>query len=134
MTRGTTKAHICRAALEAVCFQSTELLESIQKDASVKIKELRVDGGASISKVLLRIQSDQMRCRISRPKNIETTAFGAAALAGLGVGLWTSKEEIATKWQEDVSVEPQAWSEVLEKERKQWDSAVERTKLWSKDV
>ena len=132
LTRGTTRAHICRAALEAVSFQCAELLESIAKDSSVEISELRVDGGASISKLLMRIQADQMQCKIVRPKNIETTAFGAAALAALGVGFWESKEHISTLWQEDMSFTPSPWSDALATQRKRWDKAVERSKLWEK--
>lgn len=130
LTRGTTKAHLCRAALEAVCFQCTELLESIQKDAQVKINEIRVDGGASISKLLLRIQANQSQCSIVRPKNIETTSFGAAALAGLGVGLWNSQEEIAATWEQDILIEPTPWDDSLAQHRAQWDKAVQNSKHW----
>lgn len=133
LTRGTTRAHICRAALEAVSFQSAELLECISRDTSMKISELRVDGGASISKLLMHIQSDQMQCKIVRPKNIETTAFGAAALAALGVGFWDSKEHVTKLWKEDASFSPNPWNEQLATQRKRWDKAVERSKHWEKD-
>ncbi len=134
MTRGTTRAHICRAALEAVSFQSAELLESMLKDTLIEVSELRVDGGASISKLLMRIQADQMQCSIVRPKNVETTAFGAAALAGLGIGFWESEEQIASLWQEDIRFTPNLWNNDLAQQRKQWDKAVERTKYWNKDA
>lgn len=130
LTRGATRAHICRAALEAISFQSTELLESFVRDSSVDISELRVDGGASISKLLMRIQSDQIQCKIVRPKNIETTAFGAAALAALGVGFWESKGHITKLWQEDMSFTPSPWNENLSSQRMRWNKAVERTKHW----
>ena len=133
MTRGTTRAHICRAALEAVSFQSAELLESIIKDTSINATELKVDGGASISKLLMRIQADQMQCRIVRPKNIETTAFGAAALAALGVGFWESQEHIQSLWQEDISFTPNPWNDSLKQQRKRWDKAVERSMYWEKE-
>ena len=133
LTRGTTRAHICRAALEAVSFQSAELLESIAKDSSVKISELRVDGGASISKLLMRLQADQMQCKIVRPKNVETTAFGAAALAALGVNFWNSKEQITKLWQEDLSFSPRPWNDKLAIQRKRWDKAIERSKHWEKN-
>ena len=133
MTRGTTRAHICRAALEAVSFQSTELLESMIKDTSINATELRVDGGASISKLLMRIQSDQMQCRIIRPKNIETTAFGAAALAALGVRFWESEEYIQTLLEEDVRFTPNPWNDTLAQQRKRWDKAVQRSMYWDKD-
>lgn len=133
MTRGTTRAHICRAALEAVSFQSAELLESMIKDTSINSTELRVDGGASASKLLLRIQADQMQCRIVRPKNIETTAFGAAALAALGVDFWESKEHIQSLWQEDMSFTPSPWNDSLAQQRKRWDKAVKCSMYWEKD-
>lgn len=133
MTRGTTRAHICRAALEAVSFQSTELLECIAKDSSIEVSELRVDGGACISKLLMQIQADQMQCKIVRPKNIETTAFGAAALAALGVKFWESKEHITKLWKEDASFTPNPWNENLAKQRRSWNKAVDRSKHWTKD-
>jgi glycerol kinase len=133
LTRGTTRAHICRAALEAVSFQSTELLESVVKDSAVQISELKVDGGASISKLLMRMQADQMQCTIVRPKNTETTAFGAAALAALGVGFWDSKEHISKLWQEDMSFPPSPWNEDLANQRRRWNKAVQRTKHWEKE-
>jgi len=140
MTRGSTKAHLCRATLEAVAFQSTEMLEcmekdagTMEKDAGTKITELRVDGGASMSKLLLRIQAAQMQCSIVRPKNIEATAFGAAALAGLGAGLWESKEEMIKIWKKDLSIEPEPWSNTLAEQRKCWDKSVERSKHWAQE-
>lgn len=131
LTRGTTRAHICRAALESVSFQSAELLESISKDSSMKISELRVDGGASISKLLMRIQADQMQCEIIRPKNIETTAFGVAALAALGVSFWDSKEHVTELWNKDISFPPNPWNDRLQAQRNQWNKAVERSKQWT---
>jgi glycerol kinase len=133
LTRGATRAHICRAALEAVSFQSAELLESFVRDSSVQISELRVDGGASISKLLMHIQADQMQCKIVRPRDIETTAFGAAALAAIGVSFWSSKEHITKLWQEDMSFAPNPWNEKLANQRKRWDKAVELTKQWGKE-
>ncbi len=130
LTRGTTRAHICRAALEAVSFQSTELLECIVRDSSVEISELKVDGGATISKLLMRIQADHMQCKIVRPKNIETTAFGAAALAALGVSFWESKEDVRRLWQEDMSFIPNPWNENLARQRKRWNKAIQLTKHW----
>ena len=111
-------------------FQSTELLESFTRDSSVEISELRVDGGASISKLLMGIQADQMQCKIVRPKNIETTAFGAAALAALGVSFWKSKQQISNLWQKDIIFNPSPWNDELASQRKLWDIAVERSKNW----
>ncbi len=133
MTRGTTKAHLCRAALEAVSFQSADLLECIEKDAATKVNEIRVDGGASVSKLLMKIQADHMQCEIVRPKNLETTSFGAAALAGLGVGVWSSKQDISAIWDLDLRFKPQPWNCELERQKADWNKAVERTKNWSKE-
>jgi glycerol kinase len=129
ISRGTTKAHICRAALEAVSFQSVELVECMQRDASTHLEELRVDGGASTSDLLMQIQSDLMDCEIVRPEVTETTAFGAAALAGLAVGFWESKEELARTWKEEKRFTPQL-SEVKRRQmRAAWDTAVEMAKV-----
>jgi len=81
----------------------------------------------------MRIQADQMQCRIVRPKNIETTAFGAAALAALGVGFWESQEHIQSLWQEDISFTPNPWNDSLKQQRKRWDKAVERSMYWEKE-
>ena len=128
LSRGTTKAHICRAALEAVSFQAVELLECIQRDASTRLTELRVDGGASSSDILMQIQADLMGCEIVRPKVTETTAFGAAALAGIAVGFWNSKDELAQTWQEEKRFKPQMCDEKRRKMRTAWDAAVESAK------
>lgn len=129
ISRGTTKAHICRAALEAVCFQSLELVECVQRDASTHLEELRVDGGASTSDILMQIQSDLMGCAIVRPKVTETTAFGAAGLAGLAVGFWESKQELARTWQEEKRFTPQINEEKRQQMRAAWDAAVEMAKV-----
>ena len=129
ISRGTTKAHICRAALEAVCFQSLELVECVQRDASTHLEELRVDGGASTSDILMQIQADLMGCAIVRPKVTETTAFGAAGLAGLAVGFWESKLELARTWQEEKRFIPQISEEKRRQMRAAWDAAVEMAKV-----
>ena len=129
ISRGTTKAHMCRAALEAVCFQSLELVECVQRDASIHLEELRVDGGASTSDLLMQIQADLMGCAIVRPKVTETTAFGAAGLAGLAVGLWESKLELARTWQEEKRFIPQISEEKRRQMRAAWDAAVEMAKV-----
>jgi len=129
LSRGTTKAHICRAALEAVCFQSVELMECMQRDASTHLDELRVDGGASNSDLLMQIQADLMGCEIVRPKVTETTAFGAAALAGLAVGFWESKEDLARIWKEEKRFIPQISDDKRRQMRAAWDKAVEAAKV-----
>ncbi len=101
LTRGTTKAHLARATLEAMALQNVEILEVMQKDLGKKLRSIKVDGGAAINNLLMQIQADFSGVRVVRPKNIETTALGAAYMAGLGVGLWKSKEEITKIWQMD---------------------------------
>ena len=107
LTRGTAKAHIARAALEAVAFQSAELLEAMQKDSGVTLTELRVDGGASANDLMMQFQADILGVPVVRPRITETTALGAAYLAGLAVGYWKSTDEIARQWQVDRRFEPQ---------------------------
>ncbi|SHI82389.1 glycerol kinase [Rubritalea squalenifaciens DSM 18772] len=130
LSRGVTKAHVCRAAMEAVSFQSAELLECMERDAGMKMTELRVDGGASVSNLLMQTQANLIQRNVVRPKQVETTAFGAAALAGLGVGLWESKQAISEVWQEDKRFAPGDDHEGYAKLRKDWDKAVERCKAW----
>ncbi len=101
LTRGSNKAHLARATLEAMALQNVEILEVMQKDLGKKIKSIKVDGGAAINNLLMQIQADFSGVQVVRPKNIETTALGAAYFAGLGVGLWKSKEEILKIWQMD---------------------------------
>ncbi len=101
LTRGSNKAHLARATLEAMALQNVEILEVMQKDLGKKIKSIKVDGGAAINNLLLQIQADFSGVQVVRPKNIETTALGAAYFAGLGVGLWKSKEEILKIWKMD---------------------------------
>lgn len=130
LSRGTTKAHICRAAMDAVSFQSAELLECMEKDAGMRMNELRVDGGASVSNLLMQVQSNLMQREVVRPQKVETTAFGAAALAGLGVGLWESKDAVSKVWKEDKRFSPGKDHDTYAKQRKDWNKAVERCKGW----
>jgi len=101
LTRGTTKAHIARATLESLAYQTKDVLDAMMKDASLSLKSLRVDGGAVKNDLLLQFQSDMLGVPVERPVIQETTVLGAAYLAGLAVGFWESKEEIATKWKKD---------------------------------
>ena len=107
LSRGTTKAHIARAALESIAFQSADLLRSMESDSDVYLKELRVDGGASANNLLMQFQADLLGVPVVRPKVLETTALGAAYLAGLAVEFWKSSEEINALWQKDRVFEPQ---------------------------
>ena len=128
LTRGTSRAHLCRASLEAVALQSVELLECMEKDSGVELVELRVDGGAARSNLLMQIQSDFLQRRVVRPSNIETTALGAAALAGLAVGVWKDQGEFRERWGVDRRFEPVEGDHAGIRAR--WDRAVERVKGW----
>ena len=99
ITRGTTSAHIARAALESIAFQSYDLLKAMEADAGIPIAELRVDGGATHNNLLMQFQSDILHTKVIRPTITETTALGAAYLAGLAVGYWNSLEDISAQWQ-----------------------------------
>ncbi|WP_221028830.1 glycerol kinase GlpK [Actomonas aquatica] len=133
LTRGTGRAQLCRAVLESIALQSADLMQAMMQDSGLELKELRVDGGASRSDVLMQIQADLLGCEVVRPQETETTALGAAYLAGLGVGLWSDREEIAAQWaQERVFVR--------EGERfrhdalwKDWQRAVRRAKAWARE-
>ena len=133
ITRGTTKAHIARAALEAVAYQSAELLEAMQKDSGAKLTELRVDGGASNNDLMMQFQADILGVPVVRPKVTETTALGAAYLAGLAVGYWKSTDEISAQWQEDKRFEPQMDEATRARLLKKWKKAVERSRDWADD-
>jgi glycerol kinase len=133
MTRGTTKAHIARAALEAIALQVADVFEAMEKDAGLTLTELRVDGGASKNNLLLQMQANILGVPVVRPKIVETTALGAAYLGGLAVGLWSDTQVISALWQEDRRFEPQ-WSEAERAaKRTRWHQAVERAKSWSED-
>ena len=107
MTRGTTSGHIARAALEAIAFQSAELLMAMQKDAACPVTEVRADGGAARNNLLMQFQADLLGVAVVRPKVTETTALGAAYLAGLALRFWESRDEIAAQWVADRRFEPE---------------------------
>jgi glycerol kinase len=130
ITRGTNRAHFCRAALEAIALQSADLISSMEKDSGLKLSELRVDGGATRSDMLLQIQADILGKKVIRPKNTETTALGAAYLAGLAVGFWESREDIASNWKVDASFERKAEPESIDKLVKGWNKAISRSLDW----
>lgn len=130
ITRGTTIEHFTRAALEAIAYQVYDVLKAMEKDAGEKTKELRVDGGATANNFLMQFQSDLLDCEIKRPQIIETTAIGAAFLAGLAVGFWKDQSEIQSLWEADKSFEPEMDSEKRDKLIHFWHKAVERSKNW----
>ncbi|MEX0662677.1 MAG: glycerol kinase GlpK [Balneolaceae bacterium] len=133
LTRGTTRSHIARAALESIAYQSTDLLRAMESDARISLKEMRVDGGASVNNLLMQFQSDILNKPVVRPKVTETTALGAAYLAGLAVGYWDSIDEINKKWQIDKTFEPKMEQKKREELLGKWHDAVERSKNWSKE-
>jgi glycerol kinase len=131
LTRGTTRAHVARAALESIAFQTADLIEAMQQDAGRPLSELRVDGGAARNDLLLQFQADLLGVPVLRPANTETTAFGAAALAGLGIGFWQSQEELAALWTLEKRFEPQMAREEAQRRRARWSQAVERSRAWA---
>ncbi len=130
LSRGTTRAHIARAALESIAFQSAELLGAMQADAPEPLRELRVDGGATANNLLMQFQADLLGVPVVRPRVTETTALGAAYLAGLGVGYWASTAEVALHWQEDCRFLPAISREAAAARMTQWARAVARAKDW----
>ncbi len=133
LTRGSGKGHLARAALEAMCFQSLEVLKAMGKDASEPIDALRVDGGACSNNLLMQIQADLLQLPVHRPRQIETTAFGAAALAGLAVGYWKDLDEIAMHQETERIFDPQISTDEAEARHARWMNAVERSKGWEAD-
>jgi glycerol kinase len=130
LSRGTNKAHIARAALDAIAFQSMEVMETMVDDSGIDLHELRVDGGAAVNNLLMQIQAEAIGNKVARPKTIETTALGAAYLAGLATGFWKNLEEIKKQWQIDRTFVPQEDSEKFRQVTLNWKKAVERSKGW----
>ncbi|MGH2633953.1 MAG: glycerol kinase GlpK [Tepidiformaceae bacterium] len=131
LTRGTTRAHIARAALEAIALSSTELLQAMNADLAEPIAELRVDGGAARNDLLMQMQADFLGIPVVRPKQIETTALGAAYLGGLGVGVWASTDEVTELWQAERTFEPAMSAGERDGRLGQWRRAVQRTLGWA---
>jgi len=132
LTRGATAAHIARAALESIAFQSADLLDAMQLDAGVRLSELRVDGGAARNDFMMQFQSDLIGAPVVRPQITETTALGAAYLAGLAVGFWKSDAEIASQWRAERRFEPVMPEAQVRQMRGRWMEALERAKGWQK--
>ncbi|MEZ6131899.1 MAG: glycerol kinase GlpK [Planctomycetaceae bacterium] len=130
ITRGTTRSHIARAALEGIAYQVADILTAMEADSGLKLKQLRVDGGASLNGLLMQFQSDLLRVPVVRPVVAETTALGAAYLAGLAVGYWKNQKEIETNWQEAArfraTMKPSQAAELMAS----WQRALERSKGW----
>ncbi|GAB3647906.1 glycerol kinase GlpK [Ramlibacter alkalitolerans] len=131
LTRGTTRAHIARAALEAIALQSADVFGAMTRDARIPLAELRVDGGASRNNLLMQMQADFLGVPVVRPQVTETTALGAAYLAGLATGFWQGGDEIAAQWQADRRFEPRLGEPQRLAKLARWREAVERSKGWA---
>jgi glycerol kinase len=128
LTRGATRAHIARAAIEAIAFQSADLLDAMQRDAAEPLTELRVDGGASANNLLMQFQADLLGVPVVRPKTLETTALGAASLAGLGTGFWDGPDTLSKHWQVDRRFEPRMSRDEAAARMAGWHEAVDRVR------
>jgi glycerol kinase len=132
ITRGTSKAHLARAAIEAMAYQTRDVVEAMTGDTGLPLAELRVDGGASVMDELCRFQADQLGVVVRRPANLETTALGAAYLAGLAEGVWGSTDEIGAGWRAAAEFEPEASRDAADAAYAGWKKAVERAKDWER--
>jgi len=131
LTRGSGRAHLARAALESIAYQSADVLDAMQKDSGEKLSELRVDGGAAANDLLMQFQADVLGVPVVRPRVLETTALGAAYLAGLATSLWSSREEIAAHWEMERRFEPQMNRDAAEELLARWRAAVHRSLHWA---
>jgi glycerol kinase len=132
LTRGSNAGHIARAALESIAFQSAELLRAMEQDSGESLKELRVDGGAAANDLLMQFQADLLGVAVVRPKVLETTALGAAYLAGLATGVWESREQIAKQWKVAKRFEPKMQRDEAARRMEEWKRALERAKNWQR--
>ena len=130
LTRGTTAAHIARAALECIAYQVADLVDAMCADAGTKLKELRVDGGASANNLLMQFQADLLGVPVVRPAVTETTALGAAYLAGLAASYWRNAQEFSAQWRAERRFEPQMTRAGVEALRERWSTALDRAKVW----
>lgn len=131
ITRGTTAAHLARAALESIAYQTVEVLAAMRADSGIPIQQLRVDGGATVDNLLMQFQADVARVPIVRPRIRETTALGAAYLAGLGVGFWPNTDALRTQWQAERQFTPAMGASTSDELLRKWSQAVERAKHWA---
>lgn len=131
LTRGVKKAHICRAALEGIAYEVRDVMDTMVEDSGIPINILNVDGGACVSDIMMQFQADIMNTKVCRPKNVETTALGAAYLAGLATGFWKSRDELLKRRETDKIFKPQMKEEQRKKLYAGWQKAVERSRNWS---
>jgi len=134
LTRGSSAGHIARAALESIAFQTADVLNAMQADSRMQITELRVDGGASRSDLLMQFQADVLGVPVLRPANVESTALGAAYLAGLAVEYWADETALAGQWQLDRRFEPEMAPARADQLRSAWREAVSRSRDWARAV
>ena len=130
LTRGTSAAHIAPAAVDSMAYQSRDLIEAMKSDSGLELKSLKVDGGASVNDALMQFQSDVLDCNVQRPVVAETTALGAAYLAGLAVGFWKDGTDVQRNWQVDKEFNPKMEDSVREKLCNNWHRAIERSLAW----
>lgn len=133
VTRGTKRAHLCRAVLESIALESYDLVKTMEKESGVSMAELRVDGGASRSRFLMQYQSDILGVKVRRPHCLETTALGSAMMAGLAVGVWDSLQELSGIWRENAVFSPEMDARRREQDVARWHRAVDRSMGWGKD-
>ena len=124
ITRGTTRAHLCRAALEGIAFQVRDVVQAMHQDLGKPLSFFRVDGGAAANDLLLQFQADISQVEIHRPQVIETTALGAALLAGLGAGIWKSQDDLKDIWKSEKTFTPQMSKEDVDARLEEWENAV----------
>lgn len=131
LTRGSTSGHIARAAIQAIAFQTMDVLKAMEADSGMKIKELRVDGGATANDLLMQFQSNLLNCNVIKPTVVETTALGAAYLAGLAVGFWKNIDEIKDNWQIERTFIPSVDNKQIAIEIKNWERAIRTSQAWA---
>ncbi len=130
ITRGSNKGHFARATLEGIAFQVMDVLKSMEKDSGIEIKELRVDGGAASNNLLMQFQSDALQAPVIRPVQLETTALGAAYLAGLAVGYWKDLNELQSQWQKEIEFLPEIDNDTMDKMVRKWNKALTKAQNW----
>ena len=133
MTRGVNKYHIIRATLESIAYQVNDILDAMKADSGIALSALKVDGGASVNNFLMQTQADMIDAPVNRPQCVETTAMGAAYLAGLAVGYWASKEEVLENWSIDKTFVPVIGEEKRDMMIKGWNKAVKYAYGWAKE-
>ena len=133
ITRGSGRAEFARAVVEAMAYQTRDVVDAMTTASGTQIEELRVDGGASVMPLLLQLQADQLGVRVLRSSVAETTALGASYLAGLGAGIWADLSEVSQQWQADAQAEPIADRTQADASYSQWQRALERSRSWASE-